>query len=256
MRPLTARRALDAWEQGQRSDSSDRALGLLAASLPEVDRERLAHLPLGRRDALLIRLRERTFGNVVKSFTQCPKCSTRLEFPIDLRGYDVAGSLKQKASTGSVSADGFEIRFRLPDSDDLAEISFYPDVEVARRFLVSRCVLSVEKDGRPVSPLEIPEPVLERLGAAMEELDPLSFLPLSIECVRCKHQWLVLLDIATLLWQEISVSAERLLQDVHKLALAYGWSETEILGMSDARRKFYLTQIPKPAAAATPAKRI
>ena len=96
--------------------------------------------------------------------------------------------------------------------------------------------------------------MLERLGAAMEELDPLAFLPLSIECARCKHQWLVLLDIGTLLWQEISVSAERLLQDVHTLALAYGWSETEILSMSDARRKnFYLQQIPKPAAA--PAKR-
>jgi len=256
MRPLTAGKALEAWEQGQRSDLSDRALALLAAALPEVERERLARLPIGRRDALLMRLRERTFGSVVKGFSQCPQCNTRLEFPLDLRGYDVESNLRRRVSTGALSAEGFEIRFRLPDGSDLSEISMFPEPEAARRFLAERCILSAERDGRPVSAWELPDPVLERLGAAMEELDPMAYLPLSIDCARCHHQWLVLLDIGTMLWQEISVSAERLLQDVHTLATAYGWSESEILGMSDARRRFYLQQIPQqPAAQAAPAKR-
>jgi hypothetical protein len=42
------------------------------------------------------------------------------------------------------------------------------------------------------------------------------------------------------LWTEISVAAQRLLIDVHALARAYGWDQDDILGMSSARRRFYL----------------
>ncbi|HEY8021754.1 MAG TPA: phage baseplate protein [Thermoanaerobaculia bacterium] len=252
MRTLTTRRALEAWERGQRADPQGRALALLAAVLPDVAPERLTHLPLGQRDALLIRLRECTFGSQAKIFVQCPRCDARLEYPLDLRAYDAAGALARRPAPGPLSALGFEIRFRLPSGEDLVAMSRCPDVETARALLVSRCVLAAERAGRPVPPEELPEAVLELLGREMEELDPLAYLPLAIDCPRCAHQWLALLEAGAFLWQEISVSAERLLRDVHALALAYGWSETEILGMSDARRKFYLSQIP-PSAAASPA---
>jgi hypothetical protein len=248
MYPLTARRALDAWERGQRSDPQGRALALLSAVLPDVGREPLARLPVGQRDALLMRLRERTFGTQIKGFAQCPKCGVRLEFPLDLRAYDVAGSLEHRLTPQALTVDGYEVHFRVPDSVDLAFIAQFPDEETARLMLLGRCVLSAAKGGRPVAPQELPEPVIESIGRRMEELDPLSYLSLSIDCARCNHQWLVLLDIGTLLWQEVSRSAEQLLGDVHTLALSYGWSESEILAMSEARRRFYLEQIPQPAA--------
>ncbi len=37
--------------------------------------------------------------------------------------------------------------------------------------------------------------------------------------------------------------AKRLLSEVHALASAYGWSEREILGLSVARREFYLGMV-------------
>jgi len=35
----------------------------------------------------------------------------------------------------------------------------------------------------------------------------------------------------------------RLLVEVHALASAYGWSEQEILSLSDARRRLYLEMV-------------
>jgi len=254
MHPLTARRALDAWERGQRSDSQGRALALLSAVLPEMSREQLARLPVGQRDALLMRLRERTYGTQIKGFALCPKCGVRLEFGLDLQNYAVTKSLEHKIPPEELVVDGYEIRFRVPDSIDLAYIAQFPDVGTARLVLLGRCLLAAHKDGHPVAAHELPEPVIEKLGDRMEELDPLSYLSLSIECARCHHQWLSLMDIGTIFWQEVARSAERLLGDVHTLAISYGWSEAEILAMSEARRRFYLEQIPQQPAAAAPGK--
>jgi len=249
MRTLSARRALDAWERGQRTEPQARSLALLSAVLPEIEPKRLSRLPLGQRDALLLRLRERTLGRVINGLLLCPKCNARLEFPFDLRTYDATAALAVRHGTHALTASGFELRFRLPDSEDLNAMSLAPDVDTARGLLVARCVLAAERAGAPVASWELPEEVLEELGRRMEELDPLSFLPLNLDCPRCSHQWMALLDVGALFWQEISVAAERLLRDVHTLATAYGWSEAEILAMSDARRRFYLTQIPVAAAA-------
>lgn len=247
MRPLSAQRALEAWEEGQRSDPLERPLALLAAALPEHDSERLSRLPLGRRDALLMRLRERTFGRRIQGFARCPKCDARLEFPLDLGTYDTEAALATLPTEEEITAEGYSVRYRLPDSADLVAMARSPDVESARQLLTARCVLAAEKDGRPVPAAELPEEVLAALGAGMEALDPLAYLSLAIECARCGHEWLVLFDIGTILWQEIERSAEGLLDDVQALALAYGWSEAEILSMSDARRRFYLSKLPSTA---------
>jgi hypothetical protein len=39
------------------------------------------------------------------------------------------------------------------------------------------------------------------------------------------------------------VRARRALSEVHVLATAYGWSESEIFEMSSARREFYLQMV-------------
>jgi hypothetical protein len=46
--------------------------------------------------------------------------------------------------------------------------------------------------------------------------------------------------VAALLWVEVEAGAIALVQDVHLLAAAYGWSEAEVLGLGPARRRAYL----------------
>jgi hypothetical protein len=56
-------------------------------------------------------------------------------------------------------------------------------------------------------------------------------------------------DIRDFMWRELAASAERLLDEVHIIASAYGWSEHEILAMASARRGRYLARLGEADAA-------
>jgi hypothetical protein len=53
----------------------------------------------------------------------------------------------------------------------------------------------------------------------------------------------VLFDAGSFFWSELGAWARRLLHEIHSLARAYGWSESEILTLSPARRQAYLELI-------------
>ncbi len=142
-----------------------------------------------------------------------------------------------------LSVENFDLRFRLLNSFDLAAIVNCNDMTVARNFLVDRCVLQTCRDGVALSPRELPEDIIEKLLARLAECDPQSEVLLSIECPACNHKWDMIFDIVSFFWTEISMQAKRLLGEVHTLAMAYGWRETDILSMSTARRQFYLEMV-------------
>ena len=47
------------------------------------------------------------------------------------------------------------------------------------------------------------------------------------------------LDIRAVLWAEVEAWANELLHDVHALASAYGWSESDVVRLSPWRREWY-----------------
>jgi hypothetical protein len=205
----------------------------------------LRKLPVGQRDALLLRLRQRTFGPLVRGFARCSECQTPLEFDLDLRRYAAADHLQHRLPPEWLTADGFEILFRLPDSTDLdAMADSCIEIGPARRKLVERCVVEARRNGVEVAAGELPEAVIQRLGERMEELDPLAELPLAITCEHCGYGWLALFDVGVFLWQDVAQAAQHLLDEVHALATAYGWREPEILALSAARRSYYIDKIP------------
>lgn len=242
MRPLSASAVLQIWEQGQRGHSVNQALALLAAALPGRTMAELADLSLGERDAILLRLRERTLGSELKGYTSCPRCGVTLDFTLSIA--DVL--VRQAAGREGVlsTEDGYEVRFRPVTSRDLEAISRAGDIDAARSLLVRRVVRQALHAGAPVDPRTLPEPVLEELSARLETLDPQAEVPLALACAACKNEWLVLFEIGSFFWAEVNALAERLLSEVHVLAHYYGWSEKEILSLSAVRRQYYLDLIP------------
>lgn len=246
MRPLSTQKALHAWERGRDARSvSGRALALLRAVLPEVDADALADLPLGQRDGLLLRLREISYGREIPGSSTCPKCNAPLQFALDTRSYEIDAVLERQFQPESLTIDGHEVLFRIPNSRDVEMMSRTGSVEEARATLLDRCVLAARRDGVPIAARDLPDSVVERLGDRMEELDPLADLPLDIECARCSHGWRVVLDPGIMLWQEVDTLARRLLYEVHLLASAYSWHESEILSMSATRRRYYIDLMPR-----------
>ena len=239
MRALSGSEILAIWETGWGRHAVDQALTVLSVALGAAPQE-FAALSVGERDALLLAVREATFGPELKGFAECGTCAERLEFAVPLAGVRVMAPAEAAARTHEVVADGVTLRFRLPDSHDLGAIEGCADVDDGRRRLVERCVLEISRDGEPASCSQLSDAVLASLAARMGELDPQGEVLLDLRCTACGHAGPMLLDIATFLWAELTVQAKRLLREVHALARAYAGSEADILAMSAWRRRCYL----------------
>ena len=114
MRPLTAAELLDVWERGYAGPPVRKALALLAAACPETPADDLAKLGIGRRDRLLLELRERTFGPWLTGSAACPSCGEKVEIQVPVRDLLAAESAPDaRAGTLSLAEDGWELRFRI-----------------------------------------------------------------------------------------------------------------------------------------------
>ena len=115
MEALSAADLLDVWEQGASAGAHERALLLLAHARPEVPAGALGAVPLGSRDADLLRLRQATFGRRVAAVMSCPACDERLDVEVD------AAALVTEPGDGAarVAVGGRELTIRSPTTDDL-----------------------------------------------------------------------------------------------------------------------------------------
>jgi hypothetical protein len=242
MLPLSASRLLMLWEQGGTQQRIQQALLLLEASCPGTPRDDLARLSIGRRDGLLLNLREQLFGPQLVSVARCPACGDRLQLTFNVS--DIRAETGEEPSEPlTVRLDDYEVCFRLPDSNDQAAIAGCENVEQGRKRLLKRCLLKVRHHEEEQPFDRVPEKTLEAVSKKMALADPQSDVQLDLKCPACSHSWSAAFDIVSFFWQEIDTWVQRILRNVHILASAYGWRETEILSMSARRRQFYLDMI-------------
>src|SRR5262249_22494798 len=143
-----------------------------------------------------------------------------------------------------LSRDGWELSFRLPNSEDLVIAAKERDSTAARGRLFELCLHSATApDGRDLGAAAVPDELVYAAGERMREADPRADLSFALQCPQCAAVWEAPFDAAGFFWQELSDWARRLLRDVHELASAYGWSEAEILALTPTRRGAYLDLI-------------
>lgn len=233
MAALSCAQLLALWEQGARRHPLDRALLLFAQAAPERPPESLADAPLGACNAALMRLRRETFGNHLPLWLDCPGCGERLAFELE-----PAQLPPLQAPPEQVEVQG--LRFRCPASRDLAAIAGLADAEHAANQLLLACAedaTALPRDEQALGELR------EALESALEAADPWADLALAYRCPACGAEGEASLDVAAYLWEEIDGSAQQLLDEIHLLARAYGWSEAQILALGDARRAAYLARV-------------
>jgi hypothetical protein len=244
MRPLKAMELLTVWERGLSQTLLERVLTLLTAACPEIDSEAIAELSIGERDARLLQLREWMFGSNLVNTARCPQCTQRVEWENRIADIRIQPSLTPTSGHQfSVETENYTLRFRLPNSLDLAEVMDNPEANGTPGDLLKRCVITAVHAGSACSTEQLPDVVLQELARRIEELDPQADVSIQLTCPQCAHRWEVLFDISSYLWAEINSWAERTLRAVHKLARAYGWTEREILNLSPVRRQLYLGMV-------------
>ena len=241
MQPLTPPTLLCVWEEGRARSMAERALLLLAHACPDEPDDALAALPIGRRDARLLLLREWTFGSAFNGVARCPACNEPVE--LSFTAADVrAGSGAHAEGALEVAEAGYQVTFRLPNSSDLAALHG-ADPAAARRDLLRHCLLGAQRNGNTCSVNRLPARVLSAVVRRMAEADPQAGIHTAVSCPACAHAWQATFDIVSFFWTEIEAWACRLLSDVHALAAAYSWSEADILGLSPLRRRYYLEMV-------------
>lgn len=240
MHAFTASSLLRVWERGVGQSSVTQALSLLAEAIPKMAISELARLPIGRRDGLLLALREQLFGSRVQTVVVCPQCQDHLDLVFDVG--QIRAPVKSETQEEFVcDLDDYQVTFRLPTSEDLLMIVHEPEADAAKQLLLERCLLRVTHRGEATT--ELPSPLAERVVEHMEKVDPQGDVEIAVTCAACGYQWQALFDIASFVWREIGAWAKRLLGEVHILASAYGWAEADILMMSAWRRQSYLDMV-------------
>jgi hypothetical protein len=228
---------LQVWESGLGRPTAERAL--LALEIMSVEDRPAASDPLFARDAALIALRIALVGAPLDAVVRCPACETEFDLPLDLSVFD---RVPPVAEPVSVEEDGFAATVRPPVTQDLLDLppGLSPDTFAAALF--ERCVATATFHGSPVDPASLPPAIRTAAAMALSARDMESPFA-SLACDQCGHAWQAPLDIARVLLRDIDTRARRQLDEVHRIASAYHWGESDILALSPARRRFYLEAI-------------
>ena len=239
LRVPAADELLRAWERG-RIDDAVRAEALLDAL--GVAPGAADALPLGRRNRLLLAARAGLFGVDADVEAPCARCGLRLEARLDL-GAIFGGPPEGTHQTADdavlrVQVRRYDVRLRLPTGADLRDLP--AEVEAAAQELLARCVLAARRADRRVAPARLPSSVVTSLETALADADPDAVIEVVLVCPDCDVKQPTPLDPVAFLWFEVDAWAWRLLDEVRSLAAAYGWSESDILRMTPARRQAYL----------------
>lgn len=221
---------LELWERAAGLDHGGRALTLAEVAGGALDE------PLGRYHARLLQLRAEAFGPNVAATAVCPSCGEAVELALDAAA--LAASSEVRAPPTPLQHEGYVVAWRSPSPTDLAAATRAPDVE---NELLRRCVVSVGgAHGSLVAPDALPPSVREALSEAMLDADPLAEVIVDLDCPTCGVGFPADVDVTTFVWAEIDARAKRILLDVDSLARAYGWTEADVLVLSEARRAAYL----------------
>ena len=226
---------LDLWERSRDEPLAVRALEVLVLALPDASRARLEAFSVGERDRVLFWMRAQLFGKSMSSMVACPACQESLELEFNVNDVLVDAPSPEPFE---VRLKGQWVQVRVPNASDLVAIASVRGAQ-AKQVLLERCVLSSSSRSGKHKPIRNAA-MLEAINQAMLRADPQAVVELQMRCPNCAHAWNALLDITSYFWRELDAWAKRTLREVHWLARAYGWTESQILALSPNRRRLYL----------------
>ena len=260
LRPLTGADEAFLLEEAAALLRAERTTALLARCLvrldpwPEVTPQAVRELTVGDREALLLHLRRLTLGERIECVLRCPRPACGEKMDLDLAVGDLLVPPYPEAApeyTAELGDDreggaGRRVRFRLPNGADQAAAArlALTDVPAAADLLLRRCLVSEE--GGTDAPAGL-SAAAEQVAALMAERDPQAELSLRLTCPVCAADFTTPFDTAAFFFQELAARAAVLYREVHRLALAYHWSEAEILAFPGRKRRLYLDLLAESA---------
>jgi hypothetical protein len=228
-----------------------RRLGSISPVTEDVARQLL----IADRQYLLLRLRQSTFGDVVRADLFCPwaECGRRISLEFSLADLPVQEATERApfhTFTLSALASGEDdparraVSFRLPNGSDQEAISGLlaeNEAEALSR-LLARAIqtigprfLAKADEVAALSPL-----AREEIEAEMERVAPKVELNMETACPECGRSFAVPFDLQRFFFGELRTDSELLYRQVHYLAYHYHWAESDIIAMPPTKRQKYI----------------
>jgi hypothetical protein len=214
------------------------AIAVVAACC-EAGRSEVARWTTVRRLDALIDVAIASLGRSLSSIGTCsrPGCSGLMELVLDLaafRGDSTAGDVACSVEAGR------KVTAALPTGED--QLRWLSDGISDPLTVASGLVRSV--DGQSVADgWRVPAAWLPPIEGAFETADPLSALELIAVCPECGEENRMAFDLEAFLLTRLRQHRARLVDEIHRLALHYHWSERDIVAMPAGRRAEYLRRL-------------
>jgi len=262
LQTLSPNEILNIWERCFYLHPVDRALIIILHSYPEMTFEEIAKYSILKRDICLFDIYRKNYGSLLRCFSTCPLCKEKLEF--NIASEDILSKQNEiKEDPVSFTVKDNYIKFRLPNSLDLASAALCENALTARNELIKKCIIkyginpplhpsqertfgtrtdykAITGENEDLYNSKITQEIIDAVAEYMGEYDQNGEIDFDLKCNTCGHERKIPFDILTFLWKEIAFHAKRLLYEIHILASIYGWHEKDILQMSAVRRRYYL----------------
>jgi hypothetical protein len=226
-------------------------------SISPVSKEVMRDLLIADRQVLLLKLRELTFGDRIRTTIVCswPDCANRVDIDFSIQDIPIKESedkgpaykmqlSPQAAFTGDDGEVYREITFRLPNGGDQETIAplLVENEAMAAEMLLGRCILGIGRIKNPGLERVSQLPALARMEieGQMEAIAPQVELTMEGECPECGREFAVPFDHHGFIFGELRTSLDLLYREVHYLAFHYHWSEREIMAMPREKRRKYI----------------
>ena len=192
--------------------------------------------PVGLRTAALLRLVALTeVREDISLSARCAAaaCGEAFDFELPLQtlpsGEADAGAIRVRLD------DQRSVTMRRPTGEDLQR---WRDARPASRAMAVRMMLDslvLEGQAGPADEAAV--------SALIATMDPLVAFTVSCHCPACGAPNEVTVDLEALALERLVARQRALLQEVHRFAAHYGWTESEVLAVPPARRARYLALI-------------
>lgn len=209
------------------------------------------------RQYLLLKLREATFGETVRTTILCPwpECGQKVDVEFFLKDIPVEESSEKgpihslKFSTEAVFSDKTghrcsDVDFRLPNGGDQEALSaiIVQNGALALTRLLERCITRLGPHENPGSDLvALISPVARmEIESRMASIAPKVNLNMGARCPECGREFNLPFELQDFFFGELRISQDLLYREIHYLAYHYHWSEQEIMQMPREKRRRYI----------------
>ena len=170
----------------------------------------------------------------------CPACEARYDFPLEWAQLPVKPAGENFPQFPFLLSNSETIQVRVPrgsDQEFLAQLRAQDKSDLHVHLL--RRLIIAENSHALVQVLD--ETEIARIENAVEQASPELAQQLQLACPECGEQHQVQLDW----YRGIHKPVDDLLDQIHRLAANYHWSEQEILALPKQRRTAYLRRLDR-----------